>query len=175
MASPFRWALMLSAMVLAGAFLLGLSLARPAAPAPAPAGTTAVAGPATPGFWSGAAFVFSRNIMVAGALLLGACTFGLLTLATVAWNGYQLGFGLGALHMASPERAMWVLLYVPIEFGALLVAASAALELSRQLWLSLLCGHEFRPRVWGALALAAGMFAMAAILEAVAARAIARL
>lgn len=172
MTPAFRRALTLNTLVLAGAIACGLSFSDP--PAAGPAAVTA-APTRTPGLLSGAAFVFSRNLMVVGALLLGACTFGLLTVMTVAWNGYQLGFGFGSLHLASPERAMWVGLYVPIEFGALLIASSAALELSRHLWLTLFHGRDFRPRVGTALALSAAMLAIAAVVEAIAARAIARM
>ena len=174
MTTAFRRALTLNTLVLAGAMLCGLSFSEPPAAA-APAAAPAAVPERAPGLVSGAVFVFSRNMIVVGALLLGVCTFGPLTVMTVAWNGYQLGFGFGTLQLASPERAMWVGLYVPIEFGALLIASSAALELSRQLWLTLFHGRDFRPRVGTALALSAVMLAIAAVVEALAARAIARL
>lgn len=158
----------LNAIVLTGAILFGVSLAEP--PSPGSFAPGAGPAPASAELWAAAAFLFSRNMMVVGVLLLGACTFGILTLMTLGWNGYHLGFGLGTLHMASPERAMWVLLYVPIEFTALLIASTAAMELSRHLFCSLVCGHDFRPRVWEALGAAACMLAAAAVMEVVAAR-----
>lgn len=124
--------------------------------------------------WSTAAYVLSRNLLVVGLLVAGASTLGALTLATLAVNGYRLGFGFGTVYLASRERALWLLAYLPFEFGGLLLASTAAMMLSCQLCLSLLFGHEVRAGgAWKALAVAVGMLVIAAVIEGVAARTIA--
>jgi len=104
---------------------------------------------------------------VVAELLAGACTLGLFTLLNLLWNAFVLGFGLSTLARGTPAVMPLVIRYVPLEFSAFVLAASAVEHLS---FMVLRClAAEETPRftsVIVALAVAIAMLVAAAIIEA---------
>ena len=92
---------------------------------------------------------------------------GLLTLLDLLWNAFILGFGLSTLARGSPEAIPLALRYVPLEFSAFVLAASAAEHLSFMVLRCLAAGETPRfTSVIIALAVAIAMLVAAAIIEA---------
>ena len=111
--------------------------------------------------------ILSGNLRVVASLLGGACTLGLFTLLELLWNAFGLGFGLSALARGTPAAIPLVLRYVPLEFSAFVLTASAAEHLSFMVLRCLATGGT--PRFTSAtlaLATALGMLCAAAIIEA---------
>ena len=77
------------------------------------------------------AFILRANFRVIGTVLLGAGTLGLLSLLAVVWNGYGLGLGLALLWDRSPELVFVLMRYLPLEFGAIVLASAGAMALAR--------------------------------------------
>lgn len=115
-----------NAALLAGAVLAGACAARSAdaeaLPARVPGTEEAVFAP-----------VMYANGKVIALMVLGTVSLGMLSALLVAWNGVHLGAGLAALFEAQPAVAWLVMWYVPIEFGALVVASAASMEMSYQI------------------------------------------
>ncbi|PSQ08340.1 hypothetical protein BRC97_00205 [Halobacteriales archaeon QS_6_71_20] len=79
-------------------------------------------------------FFPTRNVFVAGLLVLGGLTFGALTVVTLAFNGFILGY---VLSSAGGDIVPSLLLIAPhgvIEFPAFLLAGTAGLVLPHELW-----------------------------------------
>jgi uncharacterized membrane protein SpoIIM required for sporulation len=114
-----------------------------------------------------ASYILGTNLRVAGTLLLGACTLGLLTVGHLAWLGYSLGYRLSAIARASEGTIPLVLSYLPCEFLAFVLTASVAQGAA---WMTVRClatRERMRPAPWAALlALAILLLAVAALLEA---------
>ena len=111
--------------------------------------------------------ILSGNLRVVAALLAGTCTLGLFTLLELLWNAVGLGIGLSALARGTPDAIPLVIRYVPLEFSAFVLAASAAEHLSFMVLRCLAAGEA--PQfisVTAALAAALGMLVAAAIIEA---------
>ena len=111
--------------------------------------------------------ILSGNLRVVATLLAGACTLGLFTMLELVWIAVGLGFGLSALARGTPEAIPLVIRYVPLEFSAFVLAASAAEHLSFMVLRCLAAGEA--PRVTSVtvvLAVALGMLVAAAIIEA---------
>ena len=111
--------------------------------------------------------ILGGNLRVIATLLAGACTLGLLTLLDLLWNAFVLGFGLSALARGTPAPIPLAIRYVPLEFSAFVLAASAAEHLSFMVLRCLAVGE--RPRfisVFLALAVAVGLLVAAAVIEA---------
>ena len=120
--------------------------------------------------------ILGGNLRVVATLLAGACTLGLLTLLNLLWNAFGLGFGLSTLARGTPAAIPLALRYVPLEFSAFVLAASAAEHLSFMVLRCLAAGESprFRPATI-ALVMAAGMLVAAAMIEADVARLVADL
>lgn len=114
-----------NAALLAAAVTAGACAARSADPGALPVrvpGTEeAVFGP-----------VVYANGKVMALMMLGTVSLGMLSALLVVWNGVHLGAGLAALFDTHPAVAWLVMRYVPIEFGALVVASAASMEMSYQ-------------------------------------------
>ncbi len=111
--------------------------------------------------------ILSGNLRVVATLLAGACTLGLFTLLDLLWNAFVLGFGLSTLARGTPAVMPLVIRYVPLEFSAFVLAASAAEHLSFMVLRCLAAGETPRFRsVIVAFAVAIGMLVAAAIIEA---------
>ena len=111
--------------------------------------------------------ILGGNLRVVATLLGGACTLGLFTLLELLWNAFGLGFGLSALARGTPAVLPLVIRYVPLEFSAFVLTASAAEHLSFMVLRCLATGGT--PRFASAaltLAMALGMLVVAAIIEA---------
>ena len=111
--------------------------------------------------------IVGGNLRVVATLLAGGCTLGLFTLVHLLWNAFTLGFGLSTLARGSPEAIPLALRYVPLEFSAFVLVASATEHLSFTV-LRYLAASEtprFRPATI-ALAIALGMLVVAAFIEA---------
>jgi uncharacterized membrane protein SpoIIM required for sporulation len=123
-----------------------------------------------------AAKIFGGNVRVVGRLVIGACTLGIVTLRDLFWNAFVLGFGLSALLRTSPELLPLVLRYVPLEFSAFVLAASAGHHLAFAALRCLAAGEtpRFNPSVVVA-ATALVMLIAAAVIEAGVARHVAEL
>ena len=83
--------------------------------------------------------IVAANLRAVAVMVLGAvCTGGVFAHAVLVWNGYGLGSGLSALSRGAPEVVDLALRYVPLEFAALVLAATAAQGLAaaalRSLW-----------------------------------------
>lgn len=115
--------------------------------------------------------ILTGNVRVVATLVGGACTLGLFTLLELLWNAFVLGFGLSALDRGTPEAMRLVIHYVPLEFSAFVLAASAAQHLSFTVLRCLAAGEtpRFTPAMLGLVA-ALGLLVAAAILEADVAR-----
>ena len=112
-------------------------------------------------------FIVSGNLRVLLALLLGACTLGLLNIMVVAWNGYGLGFGLAVLSEGSPAVVQMLMRYLPVEFSAIVLASTGAMLLSRWIVGVLLVGDAPRLKSAGCLGAASLLLiVLAAIIEA---------
>ena len=111
--------------------------------------------------------ILGGNLRVVAALLAGACTLGLFTLMDLLWNAFVLGFGLSTLTRGTPAAIPLVIRYVPLEFSAFVLAASAAEHLSFMVLRCLAAGEAPRyTSVIIALAVALGLLCAAAIIEA---------
>ncbi len=111
--------------------------------------------------------ILRGNLRVVATLLAGACTLGLFTLLELLWNAVGLGFGLSTVARGTPEAIPLVIRYVPLEFSAFVLAASAAEHLSFMVLRCLAAGEAPRfTSVTVALAAAVGMLVAAAIIEA---------
>lgn len=120
--------------------------------------------------------VFAANLRVVAALLVGACTFGVLPILVLVWNGYVLGLGLSSLAVSAPATLPFVMMYVPLEFFAIAVASAASMDLSFRIMVSFLSTGPPLLRVpASALVAAVVMLGAAAAIEVVAMRAISRL
>ena len=111
--------------------------------------------------------ILGGNLQVVTSLLGGAATLGLFTLIELLWNAFGLGFGLSTLARGTPAALPLVIRYVPLEFSAFVLAASAADHLSFMVLRCLATGET--PRFTSAtltLAMALGMLVAAAIIEA---------
>ena len=114
-----------------------------------------------------AVHILDGNLRVVATLLAGACTLGLCTLLVLLWNAFVLGFGLSALARGTPAAIPLAISYVPLEFSAFVLTASAAEHLSFMVLRCLASGEP--PRFTSAavaLAVALGMLVAAAIIEA---------
>ena len=119
--------------------------------------------------------ILRRNLAVVGALCLGACTLGVLTVAIVLWNGFHLGVGMSLLSTSRPDVAYLAMAYVPMEFLAFSVAAGASLLLASRIRRVLCYGESPRLGVAaGATAVAVAMLVISAAIEAAVALEIAR-
>lgn len=66
------------------------------------------------------------NLQALSALpLLGLCSGGLYSLATLAWNGYALGHLLPGVLQAGPAATLFVLAYAPAEFLSMVMGCVA--------------------------------------------------
>jgi len=111
--------------------------------------------------------ILGGNLRVVATLLAGACTLGLFTLLDLLWNAFVLGFGLSTLARGTPAAIPLAFRYVPLEFSALVLAASAAEHLSFMVLRCLAAGETPRfTSVGVALAVALGMLVAAAVIEA---------
>ena len=113
------------------------------------------------------AALLAGTCTLGAALLAGTCTLGLFTLLELLWNAVGLGIGLSALARGTPDAIPLVIRYVPLEFSAFVLAASAAEHLSFMVLRCLAAGEA--PQfisVTAALAAALGMLVAAAIIEA---------
>ncbi len=111
--------------------------------------------------------ILGGNLQVVTSLLGGACTLGLFTRLELLSNAFGLGFGLSALARGTPAAIPLVIRYVPLEFSAFVLTASAAEHLSFTVLRCLATGET--PRFTSAtlaLAMALGMLVVAAIIEA---------
>jgi uncharacterized membrane protein SpoIIM required for sporulation len=125
-------------------------------------------GDRTRGVVTGFLHVFGGNLRVVATLLLGSCTFGVLAVVVLLWNGYNLGYGLRGL---PHDARSLVLIYVPLEFLAVGVAAAASLGLSYRIAMCLLFGASIRVRsLLLILLVSVTLFGAAAALEVFAAR-----
>ena len=111
--------------------------------------------------------ILDGNVRVMATLLAGACTLGICTLLELLWNAFVLGFGLSALARGTPAAIPLVIRYVPLEFSAFVLTASAAEHLSFMVLRCLVAGEPPRfASATVALAVALGMLVAAAIIEA---------
>lgn len=107
------------------------------------------------------------NATVALIMLLGACTLGAVSVVTLSWNGFLLGFGLSSLVPEHCAVVLWLLSYVPLEFAALALVATASETLSVAGLRCLL--YDVRPDlrpVGSLLRIAAALLLIAAAIEA---------
>ena len=116
---------------------------------------------------SDAAYILRSNLRVAGGLLAGACTLGLLTLVGLLYNAFHLGYGLSALTRGAPEILPFLASYVPLEFLALILVATATQHLSWGVVRGLATGEPVRFSA-GAVSLIIGgvLLVVAAVVEA---------
>ena len=114
-----------NAALLAAAVAAGAYAAQAAHPAAAP---VRVPGTDDAVFWP----VIYANGKVMALMMLGTVSLGMLSALLVVWNGLHLGAGLAALFETQPAVAWLVMRYVPIEFGALIIASAASMEMSHQ-------------------------------------------
>jgi uncharacterized membrane protein SpoIIM required for sporulation len=114
-----------------------------------------------------AAYIFAMNLRVVGSLVAGVCTLGLLTLAHLAWLGYSLGYGLSSLTRGTSGALILVLSYLPFEFLAFILSASAAQGTAYMIVRMLAGGQTAQPaRAAAVLASALVLLAVGAGIEA---------
>ncbi len=114
-----------------------------------------------------AGYILRGNLRVAGTLLAGACTLGLFTLFGLLYNAFLLGYGLSALIRGAAEVVPFLVSYVPLEFAAFLLVATAAQHLSFGVVRCLATGESVPFRAGAASLVAAGvLLVVAAIVEA---------
>ena len=118
--------------------------------------------------------ILTGNLQVTRGLLAGSCTLGLSTMLELGRHSFVLGFGLSALTRSAPEIIPLLARYVPLEFSAFALAASAAEHLALTVLWCLAAGRtpRFTPMV-ATLAAALGMLIAAALIEADVARLVA--
>ncbi len=116
---------------------------------------------------SDAAHILRGNLRVAAGLLAGGCTLGLFTLVGLLYNAFLLGYGLSALTRGATEVVPFLASYVPLEFLAFILVATAAQHLSLGVALCLATGEPVRLKP-GALSLVIGgaLLVVAAVVEA---------
>lgn len=71
--------------------------------------------------------IVEANLRVILLMALGVASLGVYTGVHLVANGYVLGSGLATLRGVSPGLIPLVLLYIPLEFGAFVLTAAAAL------------------------------------------------
>ncbi len=116
---------------------------------------------------SDAAYILRSNLRVAGGLLAGGCTLGLFTLVGLLYNAFLLGYGLSALARGTAEIVPFLASYVPLEFLALILVATATQHLSFGVVRCLATGEPV-PLKAGAVGLGGGgvLLVVAAVVEA---------
>ena len=116
---------------------------------------------------SDAAYILRSNLRVAGVLLAGGCTLGLLTLVGLLYNAFYLGYGLSALTRGATEIVPFLASYVPLEFLALILIATATQHLSLGVFRGLAAGEPIQLST-GLVVLAIGgvLLVVAAVVEA---------
>lgn len=113
-----------AALVVAGVGAGSLAFALNGEPAP----QSQTVAPDLPGrTYSGhVSVILVGNLRVVSWLLSGACTLGVLTMLTLLWNAFGLGYGVAMLANAVPGAIPLVLRYAPLEFAAFVLVASVA-------------------------------------------------
>lgn len=86
--------------------------------------------------------IVANNLFVLLTVVAGAFTLGFYTFMVVAWNGYLLGVGLASLAQAPTGMLPIAAPHVPLEFAAILLAASAAHVFMANLFKCLSHGHS---------------------------------
>ena len=116
---------------------------------------------------SDAAYILRSNLRVAAGLLAGGCTLGLFTLVGLLYNAFLLGYGLSALTRSASEVVPFLASYVPLEFLALILVATATQHLSLGVVRGLATGEPVRLRA-GTVSLVIGglLLVVAAVVEA---------
>lgn len=161
-----RWLIALNSGLVLAALLAGW-IASTVADAPAYLSSSGIAKQVAAPWGENFRTILAGNATVVGIMLLGLCTLGAVSLVTLCWNGFLLGFGLSSLFRAHTAVVLWLLLYVPLEFAALALAAAASEALSIAVVSYLL--HDTRPRlrpVWSVLAAAMALLVLGAAIEA---------
>lgn len=116
---------------------------------------------------SDAAYILRGNLRVAGGLLAGGCTLGLFTLAGLLYNAFLLGYGLSVLSRNAADILPFLASYVPLEFLAFILVATATQHLSLGVVRCLATGEPV-PLKAGAVSLGGGgvLLVVAAVVEA---------
>ena len=116
---------------------------------------------------SDAAEILSVNLRVVAGLLAGGCTLGLFTLVGLLYNAFLLGYGLSALTGSADEVVPFLVSYVPLEFLALILVATATQHVSLGVARGLATGEPVRLKA-GAVHLVLGcvLLVVAAVVEA---------
>ena len=71
--------------------------------------------------------IAARNLSALVVLMVfGVVSGGVFSVMAVAWNGYSLGSVLGSLFGTCPAIAFAMLLYVPLEFAAMVAGSTAS-------------------------------------------------
>lgn len=89
-------------------------------------------------------YIVKHNFLVAGFLATGVFCLGVSSMAGLALNSFCLGFDLSALTRGSPRDLYFLLKYVPLEFLAFILIASASQWLSITAARTLLLEEDFR-------------------------------
>ena len=132
---------------------------------------TAPSAPARPShrnrILSDAAYILRGNLRVAAGLLAGGCSLGLFTLIGLLYNAFLLGYGLFALTRSATGIEPFLASYVPLEFLALILVATATQHLALGVVRGLATGEPVRPKA-GAVSLVVGgvLLVIAAVVEA---------
>ena len=116
---------------------------------------------------SDAAYILRGNLRVAAGLLAGGCSLGLFTLIGLLYNAFLLGYGLFALTRSATGIEPFLASYVPLEFLALILVATATQHLALGVVRGLATGEPVRPKA-GAVSLVVGgvLLVIAAVVEA---------
>lgn len=114
-----------------------------------------------------AAYILSVNLAVAAGLVAGGCTLGLFSLVGLLYNAFLLGYGLSALTRSAAEVLPFLASYVPLEFLAFILVATATQHLSLGVVRCLATGEPVRIKA-GAVSLIVGavLLVVAAVVEA---------
>lgn len=116
---------------------------------------------------SDAAYILRGNLRVAAGLLAGGCTLGLFTLVGLLYNAFLLGYGLSALTRSATEVLPFLASYVPLEFLAFILVATATQHLSLGIVRSLATGEPVRLKAGAASIFVGGvLLVVAAVVEA---------
>lgn len=78
--------------------------------------------------------IAETNLRVVLWLLVGALLFGVPTVLVSVFNAFRLGSDLCTLAQVSAADAALMLLYVPLEYGGLVHAAAAALQIGSRIF-----------------------------------------
>lgn len=118
---------------LASGFGVGMIFSRPYLPAPPDLQAVSIYA----AVWD----ILQTNLWVLWLMMCSILSFGAFSLLIVLWNGFRCGLILSVVLRAEPETVLFMLPYLPLELGALCLAAASTQRLGVSVFKFLIQGR----------------------------------